>query len=429
MRPLGLAGLAIVLVSCNRSPERRQVPSSPADASPSSADGREQGSTLARATQLALGHDHTCVLLADGVVRCWGLGTFGRLGTGSTATIGDDEPASAGKRVELGAKAVAITAGTMHTCALLESRRVRCWGQGKMGALGYGTPDDVGDDETPASIGDVPLGEDVVQVAAGGSVTCALLVSGSVRCWGDNLDGALGLPGTKQPRYIGDDEPVDSLPAIKLDRKVLAIGGARAEMCALFDDRKVRCWGELIGSPDPEHAAEKRRDIDVGADVAKLAGSTLMCVVTTRGGARCWGSGRALAEGVGVERNSGDDWTVLADTPDLPLPAPVEEIAMSGDHACVLLAGGKVRCWGDRRLGILGVPPGDVVSVGDAVEVELGEPATDVAVGAFHSCALSSTGAVRCWGMAKDGRLGYGTAENVGEKRAPAAVGTVPLQP
>lgn len=399
-----------------------------ADASLSfDADTAPAVSSTVRATQLALGHDHTCVLLADGAVRCWGPGTFGRLGTGSTTTIGDDEPASAGKPVALGGKAVAITAGAMHTCALLDTKRVRCWGRGNDGQLGYGSPDDVGDDETPASAGDVPLGEDVLQVAAGGDATCALLASGMVRCWGDNLDGALGLPGTKQPRKVGDDEPVTSLPGIKLDRAVVQLAGARGEMCALFDDYKVRCWGEITGSTDPHHAADKRLDLEIGGDVAKLSGSTLMCVITTKGGARCWGTSRALSSSVGVDRNSGDDWVVLADAPDLPLPSPVEHIAMSGDHACALLVGGKVRCWGDGRLGILGAPSGNVVSVADAMEVDLGAPAIDLAAGAFHTCAVTNDGGVRCWGMAKDGRLGYGTAENVGELRTPVSVGVVRL--
>lgn len=414
-----IAGLA-----CSRANEKSgPVPPPRNDAQPSLDGGAGSGGL--RATQLAIGHDHTCASIADGSVRCWGLGAEGRLGTASTTSIGDDESARNGNAVDLGGRATAITAGSAHTCALMETKRVRCWGRGQDGQLGYGSPDAVGDDETPASRGDVTIAEDVLAIAAGGSATCALLASGEIRCWGDNLDGALGLPGKKQPRRVGDDERVDSLPTIVLDRQVAQIAASRSEVCARFIDGRVRCWGEVFGSIDPDHAATNRTDIDVGASVARLSAGTLMCVITKARRARCWGSGESLLDAVGVQANTGDDHLVLADVGDLPLPGDVERASLSGDHGCALFADGSVRCWGDNRLGILGVPPGAYVPVKDSVPVDIGAAATDLAVGAFHSCVLTREGAVRCWGMAKDGRLGYGTAENVGERRPPREAGDV----
>ena len=417
--------ILVALAACSRTPETKSRP--PATNTKGMTDAAPSPAVAARAVQLALGSDHTCVLLSDGTVRCWGLGADGRLGTGDTTSIGDDEPASQATPVALGGPATAIDAGAAHTCALMATKRVRCWGRGIDGQLGYGNANNVGDDETHTSVGDVPLSGEVGAIAAGSDATCALLVDGTIRCWGRNRQGNLGYDGFRQPPRLGDDEPIESLPAIRLDRRVVQIAMDRGTTCVLFDGGAVRCWGEVLGSIDPDHAAVKRSDIDVGAKVKRLDGATLMCAITAANGARCWGAARVTDEQVGVQPNTGEDLAVLADVGDLPLPGPVEQIALSGDHGCALLAGGEVRCWGDRRLGILGVPPGAFVGVADAVAVELGGPASAIAVGAFHSCAITAAGRVRCWGMAAGGRLGYGTNENVGEKRTPAEVGDVPL--
>jgi Regulator of chromosome condensation (RCC1) repeat len=112
-----------------------------------------------------------------------------------------------------------ITTGVAHVCALLSEGRVRCWGRGADGALGYGNGLDIGDDETPDSAGDVPVGGRVVQIAAGGFHTCALLDTGKVRCWGDSQYGQLGYSSiqrvgdTETPAQVGDVKVFLSDPA------------------------------------------------------------------------------------------------------------------------------------------------------------------------------------------------------------------------
>src|SRR5690606_23903460 len=163
--------------------------------------------------QLAAGSQHTCAPLDGGRVRCGGgqypefrvdnLASHGQLGYANMDTIGDDEtPASAGD-VDVGGAVIQLDANGRHTCTLLETGRVRCWGSNRAGQLGYGNTNNIGDDEHPATAGDVNVGGDVTQLAVGGFHTCAVLKGGWVRCWGYNHNGQLGYGNTNT---IGDDE-------------------------------------------------------------------------------------------------------------------------------------------------------------------------------------------------------------------------------
>jgi cysteine-rich repeat protein len=106
---------------------------------------------------------------------------------------GDEEAVDCGGSCEAcRAIRAMVVAGYEHTCALLETGAVRCWGFGEYGQLGYGRWTHIGDDEAPAAAGDVDVGGPVVQLAAGWIHTCALLETGAVRCWGDGRKGRLG---------------------------------------------------------------------------------------------------------------------------------------------------------------------------------------------------------------------------------------------
>ena len=193
--------------------------------------------------QITVASDHVCALLSTGKVRCWGDGSDGRLGYVNTTWIGDDEtPASAGD-VNVGGDVIQITAGYNHTCALLGTGKVRCWGDGSMGQLGYVNSNDIGDDETPASAGDVNIGGDVVLISAGQYYTCAHLSTGTVRCWGDGSDGRLGYGSTNR---IGDNETPASAGDVNIGGDVVTIRAGRSHACALLSTGNMRCWGYNI---------------------------------------------------------------------------------------------------------------------------------------------------------------------------------------
>lgn len=165
-----------------------------------------------RAIDISVGEGFTCILLDNKAVRCWGKNEFGQLGQGDRDPRGTPEkPTDTIPDIDLGAKVKQIDCGYEHVCALTEDQTVRCWGRGDRGQLGYGNTDNVGDfmDNLPRDAGDVDLGGHAVLALAVGKVhTCVLLDTTEIRCWGVAERGQLGQGNNN---IIGDDEtPADA---------------------------------------------------------------------------------------------------------------------------------------------------------------------------------------------------------------------------
>jgi V8-like Glu-specific endopeptidase len=190
---------------------------------------------------IALGGQHSCVVMQSGRARCWGDNSLGQLGLGNTLSIGDNEAAWATSDVALNGAVVSLAVGSGHNCALLVDGSVQCWGDGATGKLGYGDTENVGDNESPASKGVLSLGAKATFVAVGGTHSCAILEGGTVRCWGNNDFGQLGS-GT--PDAIGDDELPTAIDPIVFDSPAVALALGFDFSCALLETGRVHCWGE-----------------------------------------------------------------------------------------------------------------------------------------------------------------------------------------
>ena len=153
---------------------------------------------------LSAGDTHTCVVLVDNSVKCFGSGNEGQLGNESTSNIGDGVGASVASSsaisLGLGRSARAIATGTSHTCALLDNMTVKCWGYGAVGAIGSGSTASRGDnsvemgDALPAV--DLGTGRTATMIAVGSNHSCALLDNATVKCWGRSNSGQLGYNDT-----------------------------------------------------------------------------------------------------------------------------------------------------------------------------------------------------------------------------------------
>ena len=196
------------------------------------------------AKAITAGNGHTCAILEDDSVRCWGFNLDGRLGLGTVDSVGDDEHPAQSRPVNLGPgrTAKAIAAGGFHTCALLDNGAVRCWGFGGDGRLGYGKIADVGrfEDTTPDTVGPVNLGQNATAITAGFGHTCAILADASLRCWGFAGDGRLGYANATS---IGDNEQPVSAGPVNVGGPVKAISAGFEHTCAVLDGGSVRCWG------------------------------------------------------------------------------------------------------------------------------------------------------------------------------------------
>ena len=337
---------------------------------------------------ISAGDGHTCALRTDATLRCWGFGGNGRLGYGNLDSIGDDEPAGAPGPVPIGAgrTATAITAGDSHSCAVLDDGTVRCWGYGAAGQLGYANGifvgdvligQDVGDDETPGSVAPVDLGagRTAKAISAGESHTCAILDDNTVRCWGY---GAFGQLGNVKSVNIGDDETPASEPPVDLGpgRTASAISAGNHHTCALLDNGTVRCWGfganGQLGYANTANIGDNESPASAGpVDLgpgrtakAIAAGRQHTCALLDDDSVRCWGAASFGQLGYGDQVIIGDDETPAAAGP-VDLGAGIGAIAISASrfHSCAQLENLSVRCWGYGANGRLGLC--NEVTVGD----------------------------------------------------------------
>lgn len=411
--------------------------------------------------EIVAGDNHTCALLAGGQVRCWGKNDHGQLGYGHTRTIGDDElPSSAGpvSVTSNPAPTVAdLTAAVDRTCALLSDGSVKCWGDNGFGQLGYGNLTTIGDDELPSSVGPISLsaapGVGATAIAAGGGHTCALLTSGSLICWGQSNNGELGYGNTQT---IGDNEPPSSAGPVDVTRApgvgVDHLVAGRFETCALLSDRTVKCWGlntfgelgygntQTIGDDEPPSAIGAVSVSGTNSEylIRVAAGDFHTCALLSNSGVRCWGSSIDGELGYGNQNRIGDN-ELPSSTPGVSVSATpgvtVVGLAAGFDHTCAILSNGALQCWGANVYGQLGL--GNVNNVGDdelpssvgpvSVTSAPGVTVTAVAAGYGHTCVLLSDATVKCWGDNRYGQLGYGNTQTIGDNELPSSAGAVSI--
>ena len=404
----------------------------------------------AEALQIAAGSSRTCVVTSLGTLRCWGWNGHGALGLGDLEDRGDgpQEMGDSLPSVDLGAgrRVRSVSIGGLHTCAVLDDGSVRCWGGNNRGQLGLGDrrerggqPGEMGDALPPVELG---AGRTATAVVAGTNKTCAVLDNGSAKCWGRFQAGELGY---EEPICIGDEpgemgdrlQPVGFGPGSTVESLVLG----ENHVCALVADHTVRCLGAGAPrgygrhppapgvAPPPVHFRK-------GWIARQLvAGAHHTCALFANGDAGCWGNSN-LGQ-LGYEP-SVDDCPYDAGKHDFVTTTcravpPSQRIALAGqatalsswgNHTCALLTSGTVQCWGLNQFGQLGhrssdhcrdfeigeqpcqrIPGPPVVAAPAQVRLRA------IAAGSSHTCELFEDTSVKCWGWNKHGELGYGDTE------------------
>lgn len=325
------------------------------------------------AIAVTAGGRHTCAIVRDGAsagaatssVFCWGDDSFGQLGTADG--LGRLAPGDGSGAVVLGGRSpTAVAAGLDHTCALFDDRTVACWGDNRFGQLGVAGPGPGIGAGGPTS---VALGSEAIAVAAGAYHSCALLLSGAVRCWGWNDYGQLG--DEAQPG--GDIAPGDLVDVpLPNGQPALSIAAGAFHSCAVLSDGTVTCWGQndagQIGVPkDPSQPhVSPGTSIDLGTGRSALqvtAGTSHTCARLDDFSVKCWGFDSDGELGIGANDNRGDNESLGDALPRVSLDGtPASDLAAGAHHTCAIVAS-SVRCWGFGDSGRLGV--GDSLNQGD----------------------------------------------------------------
>ena len=339
------------------------------------------------AVQLALGADHACARLSGGGLRCWGDNSRGQLG------LGPDEPKhwqhTPQPVVGLGATSH-VTAGERHNCALTQSgNRMWCWGDNSILQLTEEFESVVSAPVAMDTLRDGPnLGNrSLTDIKAGGLITCVSTNLASVSaaaCWGG-------------PPWFGDYARVPN----EMGTDILRIAAGWSHVCGVKQGGGLWCWGNNSRGQFGDNqygsgnlfTAQRISAFD-GDSVNLLAVGNDHGCAQTGGGVSCFGtyySGRDHIPRISIQS----------------LPGTVSALAAGKEHDCAI-SGGGAWCWGRNANGELG-HEGDADTFNQAVPVAgLNSGVQKIAAGTGYSCAIVSGGKVRCWGYKRHGLLGDG---------------------
>jgi alpha-tubulin suppressor-like RCC1 family protein len=378
-------------------------------------------------------------------LKCWGANFSGQLGDGTTTDRSTPVDVSG-----LTSGVVAISVGGPHTCALTSTGGVKCWGDNGRGQLGDGTttnsstPVDVvglsfgvtaisaGDEkhtcavtisggatcwgfngsgqrgdgtlsDSPVPVDVSDLGSGVADIDAGGFHTCGVTSGGGAKCWGAGTSGQLGngFPGTDSSTPVG---------VSGLSTGVGALSAGESHSCALTTDGGIQCWGYngfgQLGDGTTTNAFSPIGVVGLSSSsiLSISAGGGHTCTVTSRGSVKCWGLNTSGQLGDGTRKTSATPTQVSN------LPPGILAVAAGGQHTCAITPSGGVSCWGRNSSGQLG--NGTTKNSSVPVQVSgLASGVVEIAAGGAHTCAVTAEGGVLCWGAGSFGQLGNGAVK------------------
>ena len=341
---------------------------------------------LAGASNTASGYEHFCAIFDNGRIKCWGNNHSGQLGLGHKNTIGDGsgEMGDQLSYVNLGSGLTVkdLALGYLFSCAILNNNKVKCWGEGTYGRLGLNSISDRGTRtwHMGNNLPYVPLGwgRTAKDLEAGGGHACALLDTNKVWCWGNNRAGQLGQG---HRNHMGDHRnEMSRLSVVNLgtNRTAKKISTGSDYTCAILNNNDLACWGNngsyklgidnsslSIGDGSGEMGDNLSPTHLVSEDAAYVsAGKSSTCVIKKNGVLYCWGHNTHGTLGLGHRSSRGSSAYQAADVDvDLGSGRKVKTVQLGEYHACALLDNDDIKCWGRNQRGQLG--QGHTRSLGD----------------------------------------------------------------
>jgi E3 ubiquitin-protein ligase HERC3 len=395
-----------------------------------------------------------CARFVDGRVKCWGRNDQGALGLGDVASRGDgaNEMGDALPFLNFGAGRTvkALASGNRpeaYHCAILDNDSLKCWGRNDNGQLGYqdllargDAANEMGDNLLAVNLG---AGRTVKQAAVANAQACAILDDNTLKCWGFNGSGQLGL-GDTLGRGFQANSMGAALPAVALGagRTAKFVAGGNNHTCAILDNNTVKCWGVngfgQLGLGDTIQRGDGANEMGdalpaltfgAGRTVKTLGvGADHACALLDNNTVKCWGANNDGRLGVGDTANRGDGANEMGDAlPALDFGAgrTVKQLAVGHTENCALLDNDTVKCWGLGQYGQLGQGNGNNLGTAPAqmganlptINFGAGRTAKVVHGGTYGFCATLDNGALKCWGYNSGGwgALGLGDQNNRGD--------------
>jgi len=359
--------------------------------------------------------DHTCVILSDQTVSCWGENLSGQLGIGNNTN--QHSPVSIPGLTNI----AEISLGLAHTCAINNTGSVWCWGFNDFGQLGI---NNTFDQNSPVLVEAL---SNIVEISLGEYHTCARNTTGAIFCWGHNQQGELGIGTTSESENL--PQFVNFPSSYSTNFTQITVGGFHT--CAINEDKNCFCWGwnemgqvglasenftqtEII--PDKQTTPVLLQGEQHPYNEVSL-GYKHSCIIDEDDDLFCWGQNNNYELGKFYDKYD----TQLNDPKVydlLYIINNIETISLGKQHTCAIKNTGQVFCWGlNYYKDTLPLQTSNNQRTNySPISIQELSNITDISLGDSHTCATNFTGSVFCWGKNDRGQLGIGffsESENV----------------
>jgi len=351
--------------------------------------------------RVVTGGYHTCAVMDNLTLWCWGANWEGQLGNDSwSSTYTPSQVMAGGFPLYVSS----VAAGERHTCAVDTAGNLLCWGNNWFGQVGDGT--------TSHKNSPVLIASGFLYVSAGWRHTCAVKQDGSLWCWGRNMEGQIGdgnTPGSDDCSIWDFGNDCNKFPTY-IASDVTAVSVGARHTCATKQNGSLWCWGDnnwgQLGNGTRVRKTTPYPVITPAGALSISVGRGYSCAIKTDGSLWCWGNNSSGQLGNG---ESVWDSSYLPSQVSPPMLSDVSFVSLGGGHSCAIKIDGSLWCWGNNWSGQVG----DGTTQQRVYPVLVANNVLTASLGDSHTCAIKQDRSLWCWGANWYGQVGVGPVGSV----------------